>query len=487
MNSYKYVPKKDSSVHIGKYKKEFEELRICSNVERCEKVGKVLFVLNILLILVDLLVYKPMRIETISYLYLYYSHIVMLLLILFWYTLLKLHNKYGCFTSKFLYIVFASIVMYWGVFLGLNDLAISGQISAYIISVFGISVCLYLTPLETFFTYSVSLLIFIIGLYFNVTSTKILYSHIINAAILVLISYVVSYLIYKSFTKDFFYKKHLMQRKMELEVTNQKLKETEKLRIDFFANISHELRTPLNVIYCSQQMMNNILEQNENNNFCLNKYLKIIKQNSYRLLRLIGNLIDITKIDASSFDVKLINADIIKVVEDITISVASFVENKGLTFIFDTTVEEKVVSCDPDKIERIMLNLLSNAVKFTEKGGSVFVNIYLQDSKVCISVKDTGIGIPDNMKYLIFDRFIQVDKSTSKKCEGSGIGLALVKSLVELHGGSIYVNSSLGEGSEFIIMLPDVILTENENAEEIPVIDEDYVKRIRIEFSDIYD
>lgn len=168
-------------------------------------------------------------------------------------------------------------------------------------------------------------------------------------------------------------------------------------------------------------------------------------------------------------------------------SVAGFVEDKGLDFIFDTEVEEKSISCDPDKIERIMLNLLSNAVKFTDKGGSIFVNIYIKDNKVYISVKDTGIGIPSNMKDLIFDRFVQVDKAISRAREGSGIGLALVKSLVEMHKGNIYVNSKLGEGSEFIVALPDTMLNESEKIENSVSTVENQVERINIEFSDIYD
>lgn len=485
---YNYIFEKNRNFDL--YKKEIEETRISTNVERCEKLGKVLFILNILLILVDLIIYKPFRVETVSYKYLFYSHILMFILILIWFILLKLHRNYNNFLSrKFLYHTLISTTMYWGVFLGLNGLYISGQITAYIVCVFSISACFYLTPLETFHTYFISLVTFIIGLNFIVNNTRILYSHIINATIFIVISCIISNLSDMSFSKDFINKKKLLESKMELEVTNQKLKEYEKLRSDFFANISHELRTPLNVIYCAHQMMDIALKQSGNNNYNINKYLKMIKQNSYRLLRLIGNLIDITKIDALSFDIKLVNTDIIKVVEDITMSVVTMFENKGLTLTFDTAVEEKIISCDPDKIERIMLNVISNAMKFTEKSGSIFVYIYLQDNKVCISIKDTGIGIPNDMKDLIFDRFIQVDKSISKKCEGSGIGLSLVQSLVELHGGSIHVDSKLGEGSEFIIMLPDTILTltESEKVEVTSYTEEDLVKRIKIEFSDIYD
>ena len=145
--------------------------------------------------------------------------------------------------------------------------------------------------------------------------------------------------------------------------------------------------------------------------------------------------------------------DIVKVVEDITLSVADYIENKGIILIFDTEIEEKVIACDPDVVERVMLNLLSNAVKFTEEGGNIFVNIYESEGQVYLSVKDTGVGMSEKAKEQIFSRFVQVDKSARRCREGSGIGLSLVKSLLEVHGGSISVESRLGEGSESTVVL----------------------------------
>ncbi len=488
MELYKTFMRKSSNDSMEKYKHEFCDYRVNSNIERCELLGKALLFLDFVLILVDLLIYKPLRSGHTAYLYLYYSHLIMFTLLIAWFVLLRLHRKHNIFKSmKCLYVSLMTVTMYWGVFMGLNGLFISGQISAYIVCVFGISACLYLEPLESFLTHLVSLAVFISGLFLLVDDKKVLNSHIVNSSILILISYIVSNLIYEVYIKDFITRKQLLEAKNELEAANKKLKESEEMRTVFFANISHELKTPLNVIYCAEQMMSNALLQEGYNNASVPKYLKLIKQNSFRLLRLIGNLIDITKIDASSFDVKLVNADIIKVVEDITMSVATYVENKGLTVTFDTEIEEKIISCDPDKIERIMLNLLSNAVKFTDKGGSIFVNIYIEEGKVIISVKDTGVGIPFEMRQSIFERFVQVDRTLTKKAEGSGIGLSLVKALVEMHNGSIVVDSKLGEGSEFIIVLPDVILLDYEKVEALQNIDDSHVKKISIEFSDIYE
>jgi len=174
-------------------------------------------------------------------------------------------------------------------------------------------------------------------------------------------------------------------------------------------------------------------------------------------------------------------------VEDITLSVAEYIENKGLSLIFDTEIEELVMACDPDKIERIILNLISNAVKFTEPGGTILVNIKQGIKTIIISVNDTGIGISKNKQKIIFQRFVQVDKSLARKHEGSGIGLSLVKSLVKMHKGAITVESESNKGSEFIIELPIYLVDDKKSKGNTKdYILEGNVEKIKIEFSDIY-
>ncbi|AEB76640.1 histidine kinase [Clostridium botulinum] len=262
----------------------------------------------------------------------------------------------------------------------------------------------------------------------------------------------------------------------------------EEMRTEFFANISHELRTPLNVIFGGYQMLKLMLEsENLQSKPKIDKYMGTMKQNCYRLVRLINNLIDITKIDSGFFEVNLINVDIINTIESITLSVAQYIESKGINLVFDTFVEEKIIACDVDKIERIILNLLSNAIKFTNPGGNIAVTMYEEKNNIVISVKDDGIGIPDEKQSIIFDRFIQVDKSLSRNREGSGIGLSLVKSIVELHKGKIYLKSKLGEGSEFIIKLPcSTLEIQDKNAEMYSNANSNKIEKIMIEFSDIY-
>jgi signal transduction histidine kinase len=145
------------------------------------------------------------------------------------------------------------------------------------------------------------------------------------------------------------------------------------------------------------------------------------------------------------------------------------------------------MACDPDKIERILLNLLANAVKFTNNDGSISVSIVNKETSVIVSVKDTGIGIPPEKTSLIFERFRQVDQSTSRCSEGSGIGLSLVQSFVKMHSGTISINSVPGEGSDFIIELPAGIAPENQNKTREYIPDRmQYFEKINIEFSDIY-
>ncbi|MBN7771781.1 AAA family ATPase [Clostridium aminobutyricum] len=266
-------------------------------------------------------------------------------------------------------------------------------------------------------------------------------------------------------------------------------KEYDKIKTEFFSNISHELRTPINVIFSALQI--HMYKQKDGH--CQNnakecyKYGYIMQQNCYRLLRLINNLIDITKIDSGYFNVNEVNVNMVNLIENITISVADYIEDKGISLIFDTEVEERIMACDPEKIERIILNLLSNAVKFTPAGGVIKVMIESKRNKLCIRVKDTGRGIPKEKLDVIFKRFIQVDKSFTRDHEGSGIGLSLVKDLVELHGGTISVKSRINRGSEFVILLPCRLVHQEQ---ETPIYGEalskGYIEKINIEFSDIY-
>jgi two-component system sensor histidine kinase ChiS len=267
----------------------------------------------------------------------------------------------------------------------------------------------------------------------------------------------------------------------------EELKETDRLKTELFTNLSHELRTPLNVICSSIQLLHSLDDTKQLSDEKIKSYLNIMRQNSVRLLRLINNIIDMTKLEGNHVTLNLANKDIVNIIEELCQSVASYIKSKDIQIIFDTEIEEKMIAFDEEKMERIVLNLLSNAVKFTDKGGSVFINISDKKEYVEISIKDTGIGIPQDKLDFIFERFAQLDRSLSRRSEGSGIGLSLVKSLVELHGGRIFACSEPGSGTEFIIQLPMRLVEEKSNENSLVQDKESrYDKSLPMEFSDIY-
>jgi len=286
-------------------------------------------------------------------------------------------------------------------------------------------------------------------------------------------------------------KKEELQKNIEEERRRlNELKEADRIKTEFFTNISHELRTPINVIFSALQMEELMLKDYSSENSPMDrfKYIKMMKQNCYRLLRLINNIIDITKIDNDYFNINESNNDIINLIENVTLSVADYIENKGISITFDTDVEEKIIVYDPEKIERIILNLLSNAVKFTPRGGNIVIKIEDNTSNICIRIKDTGRGIPHSKLDSIFERFVQVDKSLTRTHEGSGIGLSIVKALVELHGGTISVTSKDGQGTEFIIYIPCKVVESQAHVKSVSAVQmvKNCIEKINIEFSDIY-
>ncbi|KOM96417.1 histidine kinase [Clostridium botulinum] len=268
--------------------------------------------------------------------------------------------------------------------------------------------------------------------------------------------------------------------KKNIELLNES-REYNKLITEFLSNISHELKTPLNVIFTAVQLLD--FYEKDVDYEKQDKYLKLIKQNCYRLMKLINNLLDTTKLDSGYLRLNLVNYNIVSLIEEITLSVTSYAESKGINIIFDTEMEERVIAVDTDKIERIILNLLSNAIKFTNPGGNIFVNIKDSEENVYVHIKDTGVGIPSDKLESIFERFFQIDKTLKKNKEGTGIGLHLVKSFVEMHNGKVTINSELGKGTEFIIKLPAIVCEEQIKSKN--VVYEANIERINMEFSDI--
>lgn len=271
--------------------------------------------------------------------------------------------------------------------------------------------------------------------------------------------------------------------KEEMILLIEKLKRKQELQENFMMNISHDLRSPLNVIMSANYMLECIQnrENIEYNNNKEKEYLDIIKRNTYKMLKLIDNLIDITRIENKYFKINKENIEVVNFIENTMGSIDKYAKKKDITLIFDTNKEECLIGVDPQALDRICINLISNAIKFSPTGSFIYVTLMIDDKNVKISILDNGIGISKEDQKKIFERFNQGSKKS--KYSGSGIGLDLVKSLVDLHGGSITLKSELNKGSNFTIILPNRKLEK----EEVKFKDErDRVQLLEIEFSDIY-
>lgn len=257
--------------------------------------------------------------------------------------------------------------------------------------------------------------------------------------------------------------------------------EASKIKTHFISNISHELKTPINVIMSAIQLIN--YNTKESPSYSKNKNtLAIIDDNCKRLLRLINNLIDVQKHELDDTKLNLSAVNVVNLIEMLVASVVPYAESKNLNLIFDTNKEDVILKVDSDKLERIILNLLSNAIKFSKPNGEIRVTLNFEDC-LYISVADNGIGIAKENLNKIFDKFTQLDTSFSRKNEGSGIGLSIVKSFVLLHNGKISVKSDLNKGTIFLIELP---LTETSNIETEDASYDNLSENVKIELSDIY-
>jgi signal transduction histidine kinase len=267
-----------------------------------------------------------------------------------------------------------------------------------------------------------------------------------------------------------------------------------KVKDEFIYLITHEFKTPIAVISSVLQTIEAIFKAGIDER--LARYLNMIKMNTNRQLRLVNNLLDITKLNSGYIKVNKRCVDIVYISRSIVNSVEVYAKQKQINLIFVTDFIEKKIYMDEEKFERIMLNLLSNALKFTSSRKNISVLLSVKKHKkkdfISVSVKDEGIGIPADKQKIVFDRFGQADTSLSRQAEGTGLGLHLVKLLVNVLEGEISLISDSKIGSTFTILLPAV---------EISPVDEDICPQINpqlisgheriiqavcIEFSDIY-
>lgn len=229
----------------------------------------------------------------------------------------------------------------------------------------------------------------------------------------------------------------------------QKLHEVDEMKSRFFTNISHEFRTPLTLIIGPvKQIIDRTKDKKTQDE------LNVVHRSANKLLHLVNQLLDISKLESGNMRLQVSSNNIVPLLKGLLLSFASFAERKKITLNFNSSENELLVYIDQDKVEKIVTNILSNALKFTSEGGKIDVNVNKDENYLNISIRDTGIGIPKEKLLKIFDRFYQVDESHTREQEGTGIGLALTKELVELHKGKIRVESKENKGTTFLISLP---------------------------------
>jgi len=238
----------------------------------------------------------------------------------------------------------------------------------------------------------------------------------------------------------------------ELEEKNAHIETVSRLKSEFLANMSHELRTPLNAIIgfseaLGERYFGDLNDKQE-------EYVKDIRESGLHLLSLINDVLDLSKIEAGKMELELSDFDLPSALRNVVTLVKERAQRHGIALKLDLASSLGAIRADERKFKQIMLNLLSNAVKFTPDGGSVVVAAERDERAIGITVTDTGPGIAAEDQPAVFEEFRQVGPRSARKVEGTGLGLPLAKRFVELHGGKIWVQSQVGEGSTFGFTLP---------------------------------
>lgn len=239
--------------------------------------------------------------------------------------------------------------------------------------------------------------------------------------------------------------------KRELEQRNLQLAELDRVKSEFFANVSHELRTPLTLILAPVQDLQRRIEARST---ALREPLRIIEQSALRLLRLVNDLLDLVRFEQGDAQLERLPLNATRLLSSLVEQVGHLAKTQQLQLISELPEQPIVVSGDGAALERVFINLLSNAIKFTDKGGQIRVSAQVAGERAHVSVSDTGIGMDADSLTRIFDRFQQVESSATRRKQGLGLGLALVKDLVQRMGGEVGVTSRKGEGTTFTVTLP---------------------------------
>ena len=260
------------------------------------------------------------------------------------------------------------------------------------------------------------------------------------------------------------YRKYLQNKaklttQLEVErIEKEKNRELDQMRSRFFINISHEFRTPLSLILGPVE---DLLGKRSEEVLVHSSQLKVIRRNAKRLKRLISQLLDLSKLETGKIKLNLQEGNLTKHIRSIVYSFCSLAESREIEYTFDLQDTPGKVWFDPDKLDKITTNLISNAFKFTPKNGRILITLQYETKgsteeafQLVLTVEDSGKGIPEDHRSKIFDRFYQVNSADNRAYEGSGIGLALTKELVDVYAGLISVESKIGLGTRFRVELP---------------------------------
>jgi len=242
------------------------------------------------------------------------------------------------------------------------------------------------------------------------------------------------------------------QTKQNLEHAHEQLQQLDRFKSEFFANITHELKTPLTMMLAPLELL--LDGQLGRISDSQRSTLASIERSGIKLRRLIGDLLDLSRLEESKLRLRVDCYDLVEFVRTLVEQAEPLTQRKSLRLWFQANVPSCLVHCDLERIERVLVNLLSNATKFTPQSGRINVTLTDDGESVLLEVSDTGIGFPPGMADTIFRRFVQVDAGSTRRYGGTGIGLALAKELVELHGGRIWARGEVGQGATVSVWLP---------------------------------
>ncbi len=257
-----------------------------------------------------------------------------------------------------------------------------------------------------------------------------------------------------------------------LESQNRQLSELDEAKTRFFANISHELRTPLTIMLGITERLRTVLSR-QTGEPVIQEMTMMLEQNGLRLLKLIDDLLDLVRFDTGHADINRQPTLIGPHIEGLLRSLRHLAEQDRVALLWDCKTDSEAIQLDRDKFDKILLNLVINAIKFTPSSGTIEVKVLVAENRLRLTVEDTGVGIPPEVLPRIFERFWQVDTSSTRKFQGAGIGLALVRSLTEAMDGAVKVDSQLGQGTTFTVDLPTEAAAEisSETEDEGPLKD----------------